>query len=278
MKMNVFKWVSVFAVVLWFSSCSMEKRLYSSGFHIQWNTKGNGSTNNDKVKAPKHPSLKMATMETVSVSLSVVADCRDLKELTSKDGSVSTSMRPALSTDNHRIVNDPATYQTNINSPAVPKPRKGETVEQMAQRKTHKARIYGILALATIILLYPAIVFGIIHSVLKNQVHKLDPNYENVNNGPTPRPGETTEEMAQRKANQSLLFGILSIPTSVFLIGIAFGVIAISNGSEAKMLSPNNGKIRKRANAGITWSVVGFILCLLMIIWMSILLSGDLFI
>lgn len=276
--MNVFKWVSVFAVVLWFSSCSMEKRLYSSGFHIQWNTKGNGSTNNDNVKAPKHPSLKMATNEIDTKSPSAVADCRDLKELTSKDGSVSASMRPALSTDNHRIENGQATYHTNINSAAVPKPRKGETVEQMAQRKTHKARIYGILALATIILFYPAIVFAIIHSVLKNQAQKLDPNYENVNNGPTPRPGETIEEMAQRKANQSLLFGILSIPTSVFLIGIAFGVIAISNGSEAKMLSPNNGKIRKRANAGITWSVVGFILCLLMIIWMSILLSGDLFI
>jgi hypothetical protein len=278
MKMNVFKWVSVFAVVLWFSSCSMEKRLYSSGFHIQWNAKGSGSINNDKVKAPKQSSLKVATNEIDTVSPSVVADCRDVKELTSKDGSVSASMRPVLCTGNHRIVKGPATYHTNINSAAVPKPRKGETVEQMAQRKTHKARIYGILALATIILFYPAIVFAIIHSVLKNQAQKLDPNYENVNNGPTPRPGETTEELAQRKANQSLLFGILSIPTSVFLIGIAFGVIAISNGSEAKMLSPNNGKIRKRANAGITWSVVGFILCLLMIIWMSILLSGDLFI
>jgi hypothetical protein len=253
----------------------MEKRLYSSGFHIQWNTKGNGSTNNDKVKAPKHPSLKLSTLETVSVSPSVVADCRDLKELTSKDGSGSASMRAALSTDNHRIVKGQATYHTNINSAAVPKPRKGETVEQMAQRKTYKARIYGILALATIILLYPAIVFGIIHSVLKNQVQKLDPNYENVNNGPIPKPGETVEDFAKRKANQSLLFGLLSIPTSVVLFGLILGVLAIVASKDARELAPNNPRIQRRAKAAKFWAIFGFVVFAFVFAWLIMISAAD---
>ncbi len=278
MKMNVFRWVSVVAVLLWFSSCSMEKRLYSSGFHIQWNTKGSGSTKNDRVKAHKQTSLKMATIEIDTKSPSVVADCRDLKEETSKDGSVSASMRPALSTGDHRIIKGQATYHTNINSATVPKPRKGETVEQMAKRKSYKSRKYGILALFTIILFYPAIVFAIIHVVLKNQVRKLDPNYENVNNSPIPRLGETVDEMAQRKANWSLFYGLVSIPTSVILLGLILGVLAIIASKEARELAPNNTRIQRRAKAAKFWAIFGFVVFAFIIAWLIMISSSDFFI
>jgi hypothetical protein len=156
----------------------------------------------------------------------------------------------------------------------VPKPRAGESTAQLANRKARKARIYGFIALLTIILFYPAIVFGIIHGVLKRQARMLDSNNEIVIE-PELRPGETVEDLAKRKANRSLLFGLISIPTGVFIAGIAFGVSAISNGREAKSLSPGNVKVRKRANAGTAWAIMGFVVSLLMIIWLSIALSGD---
>ncbi len=278
MKMNVFKWVSVFAVVLWFSSCSMEKRLYSSGFHIQWNTKGNGSTNNDKEKARKQPSLKVATMETVSVSPSVVADCRDLKELTSKDGSVSTSMRPALSTDNHRIVNDPATYQTNINSPAVPKPRKGETVEQMAQRKVNKAKLYKDLAVIFSVFSWLVIPLVVISLTLSSQVEDLSLSGKKIEAAPKLKPGETIEAFAQRKADQSRRLGIISLPTTFFVVGYCFAVWAIIAGRRAKKFAPDNDKIQKRAKAGITWATISLVLFAIILTLVLMIGESDFFI
>jgi len=286
MKMNVFKWVSVVAVVLWFSSCSMEKRLYSSGFHIQWNTKESGSTNNDKVKAHKQTSLKVATIETVAVSpTAVTADmnCGD-----TLIGSYLESPSTIYNSGFHRIENKQSVairkygVQKSADSKLgesanVPKPRAGESTVQLVNRKARKAKIYGFIALLTIILVYPAIVFGIIHGVLKRQARMLDSNNEIVIESEL-RPGETVEDLAKRKANRSLLFGLISIPTGVFIAGIAFGVSAISNGREAKSLSPGNVKVRKRANAGTAWAIMGFVVSLLIIIWLSIAFSGDFFI
>ncbi len=285
MKMNVFKWVSVVAVVLWFSSCSMEKRLYSSGFHIQWNTKESGSTKNDWVKVPKHPSLKVETNEIDMVSPSVVADmnCGD-----TLIGSYLESPSTIYNSGFHQIENKQSVairkygVQKSADSKLgestnVPKPRAGESTVQLVNRKARKAKIYGFIALLTIILVYPAIVFGIIHGVLKRQARMLDSNNEIVTESEL-RPGETVEDLAKRKANRSLLFGLISIPTGVFIAGIAFGVSAISNGREAKSLSPGNVKVRKRANAGTAWAIMGFVVSLLMIIWLSIAFSGDFFI
>ena len=284
--MNVFRWVSVVAVLLWFSSCSMEKRLYSSGFHIQWNTKESGSTNNDKVKAHKQTSLKVATIETVAVSpTAVTADmnCGD-----TLIGSYLESPSTIYNSGFHRIENKQSVairkygVQKSADSKLgesanVPKPRAGESTVQLVNRKARKAKIYGFIALLTIILVYPAIVFGIIHGVLKRQARMLDSNNEIVIESEL-RPGETVEDLAKRKANRSLLFGLISIPTGVFIAGIAFGVSAISNGREAKSLSPGNVKVRKRANAGTAWAIMGFVVSLLIIIWLSIAFSGDFFI
>ena len=286
MKMNVFKWVSVVTVVLWFSSCSMEKRLYSSGFHIQWNTKESGSTKNDWVKVHKQPSLKVATIETVAVSpTAVTADmnCGD-----TLIGSYLESPSTIYNSGFHQIENKQSVairkygVQKSADSKLgesanVPKPRAGESTVQLVNRKARKAKIYGFIALLTIILVYPAIVFGIIHGVLKRQARMLDSNNEIVTESEL-RPGETVEDLAKRKANRSLLFGLISIPTGVFIAGIAFGVSAISNGREAKSLSPGNVKVRKRANAGTAWAIMGFVVSLLIIIWLSIAFSGDFFI
>jgi hypothetical protein len=274
MKMNVFKWVSVVAVVLWFSSCSMEKRLYSSGFHIQWNTKGSGSTKNDRVKAHKQPSLKVATNEIDTKTISAVADCRDLKELTSKDGSVSASMRPALSTDNHSIVKGPATYHTNINIASVPKPRKGETVEQMAQRKVNKAKLYKDLAVIFSLGSWFVIPLVVISLTLSSQVEDLSLSGKKIEAAPKLKPGETIEAFAQRKADQSRRLGIISVPTTLFIFGYCFAIWAIISGRRAKKFAPDNDKIQKRAKAGITWATVSLVLFALILT--LVLMIGEL--
>jgi hypothetical protein len=278
MKMNLFKWVSVFAVVLWFSSCSMEKRLYSSGFHIQWNTKGSGSTNNDKVKARKQPSLKVETNEIDMVSPSAVADCRDLKELTSKDGSGSASMRQALSTDNHRIVKGQGTYHTNINSPAVPKPRKGETVEQMAQRKVNKAKLYKDLAVIFSVFSWFVIPLVVISLTLSSQVEDLSLSGKKIEAAPKLKPGETIEAFAQRKADQSRRLGIISLPTTFFVVGYCFAVWAIIAGRRAKKFAPDNDKIQKRAKAGITWATISLVLFATILTLVLMIGESDFFI
>jgi hypothetical protein len=278
MKMNVFKWFSVVAVVLWFSSCSMEKRLYSSGFHIQWNTKESGSTKNDWVKVHKQPSLKVATIELDTKSPSVVADCRDIKEETSKDGSVSASMRPALSTDNHSIVKGPATYQTNINKASVPKPRKGETVEQMAQRKVNKAKLYKDLAVIFSLGSWFVIPLVVISLTLSSQVEDLSLSGKKIEAAPKLKPGETIEAFAQRKADQSRRLGIISLPTTFFIVGYCFAVWAIIAGRRAKKFAPDNDKIQKRAKAGITWATVSLVLFALILTLVLMIGESDFFI
>lgn len=276
--MNVFKWVSVFAVMLSISSCSMEKRLYSSGFHIQWNTKGNGSTNNDKVKARMHPSLKVEINEIDMVSPSVVADCRDVKELTSKDGSGSASMRQALSTDNHRIVKGQGTYHTNINSAAVPKPRKGETVEQMAQRKVNKAKLYKDLAVIFSVFSWLVIPLVVISMTLSSQVEDLTLSGKKMEAAPKLKPGETIEAFAQRKADQSRRLGIISLPTTFFVVGYCFAVWAIIAGRRAKKFAPDNDKIQKRAKAGITWATISLVLFAIILTLVLMIGESDFFI
>ena len=278
MKNNVIRLMGLLITMLSISSCSMEKRLYSSGFHIQWNTKGNGSTNNDKVKARKQPSLKMATIETVSVSPSVVADCRDLKELTSKDGSVSASMRPVLCTGNHRIVKGPATYHTNINSAAVPKPRKGETVEQMAQRKVNKAKLYKDLAVIFSLGSWFVIPLVVISLTLSSQVEDLSLSGKKIEAAPKLKPGETIEAFAQRKADQSRRLGIISLPTTFFVVGYCFAVWAIIAGRRAKKFAPDNDKIQKRAKAGITWATISLVLFAIILTLVLMIGESDFFI
>ena len=156
---------------------------------------------------------------------------------------------------------------------AVPQPRPGESVEQLAQRKANKARTYGILAIATIILFYPAIVFGIIHFVLKRQAKSLLPNGSHISHDPVPRVGETVDEMALRKANWSLFYGLFSIPTSAMLLGVVFAVLAVVLSKEARELSPDNAKIQKRAKAAIAWSIVGFVVFAVVFGWLLLILS-----
>jgi len=56
MQKNIFQWVSLFLLVISLSACSMEKRLYSSGFQINWNSQSKARSNTEKIKRQNQPS------------------------------------------------------------------------------------------------------------------------------------------------------------------------------------------------------------------------------
>lgn len=287
MKNHVFRFMGLLAVAMAFSSCTMEKRLYSSGFHLQWNTKATASAH---VKNNKSNPREQATDQVIvgdasinskmhTVILSDVSDIQPgVTSNTCSSNDRSALIEQAIHPASAKYAGCDGTIGVQKNAPALPKPRPGETVEQLAQRKANVARDYEILGLVTLIIPYLALIFFTISWILKKQVRSLTPDHKDIKAIPKLRPGETVEQLAQRMANKSLLFGIISIPTTLFIVGSCFAILAIILGRDAKKLAPNNQQIQQRAQAGINWGVFGVILFSLFLIWLVLLLGGDLFI
>lgn len=59
MQKYTFQWVGLFLLVISLSACSMEKRLYSSGFQINWNSQLNGTSHTEKLKRQNQPSNRI---------------------------------------------------------------------------------------------------------------------------------------------------------------------------------------------------------------------------
>lgn len=287
MKNHVFRFTGFLAAAMAFSSCTMEKRLYSSGFHLQWNTNATASAH---VKSNKSKAREQATAQVIvgdvninsTMHTVIISDESNIQfGVTSNSGSSndhSALMEQAIHPGSAKYAGCDGTIGVQKNSPALPKPRAGEALDQLAQRKANAARDYEILGLVTLIVPYLALIFFTISWVLKKQVRSLTPDHKNIKAIPKPRPGETVEQLAHRKANKSLLFGIISIPTTLFVVGFCFAILAIILGRDAKKLAPNNQQIQQRAQAGINWGVFGVILFSLILIWLFLLLGGGLFI
>ena len=268
-----------------FSSCSMEKRLYSSGFHVQWNTGASSKTKTPKTSARKQTLVAVNGEDGIFESTQIAITFGDENQCKSNTESIAMSQNNSSAFYHHHV--DHGSMKSagcsnlrskQIRSSAVPKPRAGETVEQLAQRKANKAKVYENLCLVTMITFYPAVILGVISLILKNQARSLSPDGKDVEATPKLRLDETIEAFAQRKANKSLFYGILSLPTSLFIVGSAFAILAIILGRDARRLAPNNAQIQKRAKAGISWGVASIVLFILLMILVAILFSGDLFI
>ena len=268
-----------------FSSCSMEKRLYSSGFHVQWNTGASSKTKTPKTSAPKQTLVAVNGEDGIFESTQIAITFGDENQCKSNTESIAMSQNNSSAFYHHHVDHGSMKSAGCSNlrskqqrSSAVPKPRAGETVEQLAQRKANKAKVYENLCLVTMITFYPAVILGVISLILKNQARSLSPDGKDVEATPKLRLDETIEAFAQRKANKSLIYGILSLPTSLFIVGSAFAILAIILGRDARRLAPNNAQIQKRAKAGISWGVASIVLFILLMILVAILFSGDLFI
>jgi hypothetical protein len=279
--------MGLLAVAMAFSSCTMEKRLYSSGFHLQWNTKATASA---PVKNNKSNPREQATDQVIAgdanikptMHTAVLSDeSNNQSGVLSNFGSPndrSATIEQAIHLGWTKSARCEDTRGVQKNAPALPKPLPGETMEQLAQRKANVARDYEILGLVTLIIPYLALIFFTISWILKKQVRSLTPDHKDIKAIPKLRPGETVEQLAKRKANKSLLFGIISIPTTLFVVGSCFAILAIILGRDAKKLAPDNQQIQQRAQAGINWGVFGVILISLILIWLFLVLGGDIFI
>ena len=268
-----------------FSSCSMEKRLYSSGFHVQWNTGASSKTKTPKTSARKQTLVAVNGEDGIFESTQIAITFGDENQCKSNTESIAMSQNNSSAFYHHHIDHGSMKSAGCSNlrskqqrSSAVPKPRAGETVEQLAQRKANKAKVYENLCLVTMITFYLAVILGVISLILKNQARSLSPDGKDVEATPKLRLDETIEAFAQRKANKSLFYGILSLPTSLFIVGSAFAILAIILGRDARRLAPNNAQIQKRAKAGISWGVVSIVLLILLMIFVAIVFPGDLFI
>ena len=285
MKNTVFKWIGLMTVGMTFSSCSMEKRLYSSGFHVQWNTGASSKTKTPKTSARKQTLVAVNGEDGIFESTQIAITFGDENQCKSNTESIAMSQNNS-SAFYHNHVDHGSMKSAGCSnlrskqqrSSAVPKPRAGETVEQLAQRKANKAKVYENLCLVTMITFFLAVILGVISLILKNQARSLSPDGKDVEATPKLRLDETIEAFAQRKANKSLFYGILSLPTSLFIVGSAFAILAIILGRDARRLAPNNAQIQKRAKAGISWGVASIVLFILLMILVAILFSGDLFI
>lgn len=268
-----------------FSSCSMEKRLYSSGFHVQWNTGASSKTKTPKTSARKQTLVAVNGEDGIFESTQIAITFGDENQCKSNTESIAMSQNNSSAFYHHHVDHGSMKSAGCSNlrskqqrSSAVPKPRAGETVEQLAQRKANKAKVYENLCLVTMITFFLAVILGVISLILKNQARSLSPDGKDVEATPKLRLDETIEAFAQRKANKSLFYGILSLPTSLFIVGSAFAILAIILGRDARRLAPNNAQIQKRAKAGISWGVASIVLFILLMILVAILFSGDLFI
>jgi len=285
MKNTVFKLIGLMTVGMTFSSCSMEKRLYSSGFHVQWNTGASSKTKTPKTSARKQTLVAVNGEDGILGSTQIATTFGDENQCKSNTESIAMSQNNSSAFYHYHIDHGSMKSAGCSNlrskqqrSSAVPKPRAGETVEQLAQRKANKAKVYENLCLVTMITVYPAVILGVISLILKNQARSLSPDGKDVEATPKLRLDETIEAFAQRKANKSLFYGILSLPTSLFIVGSAFAILAIILGRDARRLAPNNAQIQKRAKAGISWGVASIVLLILLMIFVAIVFTGDLFI
>lgn len=285
MKNTVFKLIGLMTVAMTFSSCTVEKRLYSSGFHVQWNTGASSKAKTPKTSARKQTWVAVNGEDGIFESTQMASIYGDDNQNKSSTASIAISQNNSSAFYHHHSDHGSmkSAGRSNLRlkqkiSSAVPKPRAGETVEQLAQRKANKAKVYENLCWVTLIILYLSVIFGVISLILKSQARSLSHDGRDVEATPKLRLGETVEQLAQRKANKSLFFGILSVPTSLFLVGSAFATIAIILGRDARRLAPNNAQIQKRAKAGISWGVAGIVLFILVMIFVLVIVTGDLFI
>jgi hypothetical protein len=285
MKNTVFKLIGLMTVGMTFSSCSMEKRLYSSGFYVQWNTGASSKAKTPKTSARKQTLVAVNGENGIFESTQIATTFGDENQNKSNTASIAISQNNSSAFFHHHIDHGSKKSSGCSNlrlkqqtSSAVPKPRAGETVEQLAQRKANKAKVYENLCWVTLIILYLSVIFGVISLILKSQARSLSPDGRDVEATPKLRLGETIEAFAQRKANKSLFYGMLSLPTSLFIVGSAFAILAIILGRDARRLAPNNAQIQKRAKAGISWGVAGIVLFILVMIFVLVIFTGDLFI
>lgn len=215
------------ALVFSFSSCSIEKRLYSSGLNIHWNVNmGGQALANSKKLHLKQPVAPMAAKITSKKSEIVVIkdDCRVNRYPYPNDHL--SSMEPNAHNTNeyfHLIKNFndnkaikstfAASAQLNLQkSSKVIKPIPGESVEQKASRKAKKAQIYGIISIPTVILMYSGFILGIVAIILALQARQL------VEDQPYKRP-------ILKRANAGITWGTIGILVSIsffILILIAF--------------------------------------------------------
>lgn len=285
MKNTVFKLIGLMTVGMTISSCSMEKRLYSSGFHVQWNTGASSKAKTPKTSARKQTLVAVNGEDGIFESTQIATTFGDENQCKLNTESIAMSPNNSSAFYHHHIdhgsmksvgcSNLRLKQQTSL---VVPKPRAGETVEQLAQRKANKAKVYENLCWVTFIILYLSVIFYVISLILKSQARSLSPDGRDVEATPKLRLGETIEAFAQRKANKSLFYGILSLPTSLFIVGSAFAILAIILGRDARRLAPENAQIQKRAQAGISWGVAGIVLCILLMIFVLVIFIGYLFI
>lgn len=103
------------------------------------------------------------------------------------------------------------------------------------------------------------------------------PNWDNVNVNFPPFFTSAQQEMAKRKANTSMILGIVGLVLSLFgsmLVGIILGIIAVVKSSTAKKLSATP---LTEAKAGKILGILSIIFGALPLVIILIILSATLF-
>ena len=175
----------VFVIVASFSSCSVEKRLYSSGYRIQLNAKAGENFRLDKTDQKKYTSFNKTTATNKSTANDIIDNDNNkvfisLQQPLQKSNSYDVNKVYDLGENQNikKTIYSVFKFPTLVNSEkiiVVPKPRPGESNEEMAERKANKSLFYGIISIPTLFFFFIGILFGVIAIILGQQARKLSP-------------------------------------------------------------------------------------------------------
>jgi hypothetical protein len=215
MKNNVIRLLGLLVTMLSISSCSMEKRLYSSGFHINWR--------NPSIKHGE-PKIANRTKQTLCIK------------------------NPYQST----LAADEMTWKVGINYV----PRAGST---------NVPKLYNSLLP---LFRYPTnTTFA--HSMVKRPIQTSNKHGVAI---PKPRVGETLEQLAKRKAKKALVYGVISFPTSIVIVGFFLAIVSLILGKQARKVAPNDGRIIKRTKASTAWATLGLFIGIFALLYGSLII------